>query len=688
VPLQGNIDFCDGSHLEGWAFDDAQPASRVRLEIRVDGHLRGSVLAGRYRADLARAGCFGDGHCSFALDMPVGLSRGQKIEVCRADDGAPLPGSPVTVSIPLRLESKFPVKDAFVTTASPASAIDVATDSCGSGAPLEGNFDFCDGFRLSGWAFDRPQGPGVNLEIRIDGELIGSVLARHYRADLARFGGGYCGFSIDMPVRLGPGTDHVIEICRADDGAPLPGSPKIIPALSRFDAEYLKKLAEDLQSTLVTAEKASELDEAILFLGRQTEALLATRARLEGAAEVVAQPYRRWGDLVPAPGQVRPTAPAMRPQALFIDDAYPLIGIGSNGGSNAALDHMRSLRRLGFDVSFVASGDLTDHGGAAAVLSAFGITALVAPWYSSVEEVLRRLGQPYNLVYLHRVQNAWTYHALVRRYCPRASIVYGVADLHHLRLARQAQILGVPSYAITGRLLRMQELFAAQVTDVVITHSSVEAELLRQVPNVKVAVVPFSAVVRSPRTGFSERSGIAFIGGFAHDPNLDAVYYLAEKIVPLVHESDPSIRFRVIGGQRERLGPSLPPLEFMGEVDNLDPIFDAVRLTVAPLRFGAGLKSKVIESLAAGVPCIGTSIAYEGMTPPDVVRGCIADTPAEFAAALLRLYDDEGAYADCSKAGRLYIQNAYSEARVDTLMREAVAPALRRWERASQDGGP
>jgi glycosyltransferase involved in cell wall biosynthesis len=653
----------------------------VLLKILVDGEFAASLLADQYRPDLAG---FGDGCCAFFVD-PFRLSRegDHIVHICRADDGAPLPGSPAIVAAD---EMTPPEESSPSVSGPPNPRAALVSDDVAPCPPLQGHLDLCDGFRLEGWAFDRVQpGWGVWLEIRVDGELIGHVVANRYRDDLASagcFGDGCCSFATDMPVRLNPGADHVISVCRADDGASMPGSPIIVPAISRFDAKYLKNVAKILRDSLVTVEKATELDETIRFLGRQTETLLAARARLAGGTGVVTDPYDRWDGFAPAPS-VRSAATAMRPQALFIDNAYPLTG--SDGGSNALLDHMRSLMRLGFDVSFAASEDLADRSGAAAALSAIGINPIVAPWYGSLEEVLRRLGQPFDLVYLHRVQTAWTYQALVRRYCKRALVVYGVADLHHLRLARQAQVLEIPSYAIRARRVRMEEMAAAQLADIVITHSSVEADLLRQVPNVTVAVVPWSVSARRAATAFSERDGVAFIGGFGHDPNLDAVHYLAEKIAPLVRKADPSIRFHVVGRDTERLQlPTRPDFKLVGDVDDINSVFDAVRLTVAPLRFGAGLKSKVVESLAAGVPCIGTSIAYEGMAPPDVLRGCVADEPADFAAALLRLYREEQAYSDCSDAGRLYAQHEYSEARVDDLMRKIVAPILQRLRRATQ----
>lgn len=686
LSLQGNLDICDDHRLAGWAFDKRQPGSPVPLLILADGQVVGRVLADRYRADVAKVGCFGDGNCGFAFRIPLRLSpeSDHLVEVCHADDRTPLPGSPKTVPALSPVEVVPPEVVSLRTDPLSDSEINI-TKAVRPHLSLEGSIDRCTGFLLEGWALDRSQlGSSVRLEILVDGELIGHVVANRYREDIfksGRFGDGFCGFGLDMPVRLKPGVEHLIEVRRADDGTPLPGSPKIVPAFSRFDAEYQNDLEKVLHDTLLTVEQPTDLDEPILFLGRQTEALLAARAQLERGTAAVAYPYDRWAGFAPSPA-VRSAASAIRPQALFITTDYPLIGRSS--GSNAVLEHMRSLTRLGFDVRFAASEDLADRNGAAAALLAAGITPLVAPWYSSIEEVLRRAGQPSDLVYLHRIDTAWPYHALVRRYCPRALVIYSVGELRHLRLARQAKILDVPSYGVSARGFRTRELAAAQLVDLVITHSPFEAELLRRLPKVKVMTLPWSVPVRKRPIAFSDRAGVAFIGGFGHDPNLDAVYYLAEQIAPLVRKDKPSMTFRVFGGQRERLPRSMPPLEFVGEADDLGAVFDTVLLTVAPLRFEAGLNSMVIDSLAAGVPCIGTSIAYEGMNPPDVVRACVADTPEALAAALLRLSGNQRAYAECAEAGRLYVKNTYSEARIDACIREVVDPVFARWERITQ----
>jgi glycosyltransferase involved in cell wall biosynthesis len=565
-------------------------------------------------------------------------------------------------------------------------------ESFGPPEMLQGNIDVCNRTRVAGWVFDPTQPRhAVRLEIRCDGEVIGHVVADRYRRDLEKtgyLGDGRCSFDFANPISLSPLSNHVIELLRATDGAPMPGSPVRLRAVSGLDVECRAAIAQMLSEATQAATKASDLDEIIVDQMTQVEELLASRARLDmGARAEMTSLHDRWGGMVPT-AAVRRSAPELRPQALFVDETLPAMGV--SGGANAAIDHMRALVRIGFDVSFVASQDLGDRCGRAVELAALGIRPLLAPWYGSVEEVLRRHTGRIDVVYLHRAGNAAAYGKLVRQHCPRAQLVYGVADLHHLRLARQGTVEDRPEVTRLAAQLRIEELLAARFADVVITHSNAEAELLRaQVPGVTVVQVPWSVPIRQSSATFVERNGVVFVGHFGHAPNVDAVHWLAEEIVPLVQRQEPAIRFRIVGSDMpeplRRL--AQPGLEIVGPVKRLDAIFDAARLTVAPLRYGAGIKAKVIESLAAGVPCVGTTIAFEGMTLPSALTSCVADTPAAFAAALIRLYHDERAYATAVMAGQRYVLVNNGEAYVDALMRQALSAALRRWAGIAEELG-
>ena len=549
---------------------------------------------------------------------------------------------------------------------------------------LQGNMEVCDRIQAGGWVFD-PTNPKqrIRLEVRCDGEVVGHVVADRYRRDLedvGYLGDGCCSFSFQHPVTLDPLSGHTIEILRAADGAPVPGSPVKLSVPSNFDAELRVGVTRMLRDVAQTATQPSDLDDIIGYMMGESEALLAARARLDvGVRADVTSIRERWGRLLPS-AAVQQAARELRPQALFVDEFFPAAGM--NGGASAAIDHMRSLMRVGFDVSFAASQDLDDRFQRGAELTALGIKPLLAPWYGSIEEILRRHNGRIDLVYLHRAANAAAYGKLVRQYCPRALLVYGVADLHRVRLARQGSVEDRPEVSRRAERLQIEEMVAARLADVVITHSNAEAALLRaRLPGVRVAVVPWAVPIRTSPNGFAGRDGVVFVGHFRHDPNVDAVYWLAKEIVPLVQEREPAIRFRIVGKDMPNSLRKLaqPGLELVASVATLDTLLDETRLTIAPLRYGAGLKAKVLESIAAGVPCVGTSIAFEGFTLPSALAGCVADTPEALVTALVRLYRDETAHAIAAEAGQRYALVNYGKACVDALMQQAVAPSLRRW---------
>jgi hypothetical protein len=183
---------------------------------------------------------------------------------------------------------------------------------------------------------------------------------------------------------------------------------------------------------------------------------------------------------------------------------------------------------------------------------------------------------------------------------------------------------------------------------------------------------------------FAERSGVAFIGSFAHAPNVDAVRWLVEEIMPLVWQTDPDLPCLIAGsGMSEDLHQQLarPGVKLLGRVERLSEIFQKARLTIAPLRFGAGLKDKVLRSMAAGLPCVGTSGAFDGMQglPGAITDVCRRDTAPGLADGIIRMHCDEAANASCAQTGREYIGAFYNEARVNALICEVAQPALDRF---------
>ena len=530
---------------------------------------------------------------------------------------------------------------------------------------LRGNVEKVDRDGVQGWVREEedPAVP-VSLLVSVDGDPVSRVLANVYRQDLERagIGNGRHGFMLKLEG-LSPSVPHNVRITRETDGQDVPGSPAVIPPSLRFDTEFQQHLAKMLSD----AETDEELAARAAFLAQQADRLLQLRAdrRTNRMERTGHRQFRaRWS------GRGAAAEPDHPPRALVIDDVLP--DVNRDAGSQAVVSHIRSLQRLGYAVTIAPAG--MAGGAEVAALEAIGVSCCCAPWCGSVEEVLRREQAGFALVYLHRGSNA-RYLPLIRHLQPRARVIYSVADLHHIRLARQAEVEQRPELLEASQRVRMAELSAARFADGVITHSSYEAALLkRDLPEAKVHVVPWSVPARPVSAQWSERRGLAFIGSYGHAPNLDAAWWLIQEIMPLVREQEPDLECLLVGSSmpdslKAAVAPGVQPV---GHVDDLPALFNRVRLTVAPLAFGAGVKGKVLDSLAAGVPCVCTPVAAEGLDLPDTLAGLVAPAAAGLAAAILRLHRDEAYNQACSAAGLAYVEQMLCESRLDTLMREAV----------------
>ncbi len=529
--------------------------------------------------------------------------------------------------------------------------------------PLQGNIEHAARDGLRGWVRDDadPANP-VSVLVTVEGQFTLRVLANAYRADLeqAGIGDGRHGFTLRLDG-LSPFQTHLVRLLREADGQPLPGSPVTIPARSQFDGEVQDHLA----AMLPDAASDDELLARASFLAQQADRLLQVRA--DRRSDVGQRHFHaRWS------GRDTPPLGPAAPRALVIDDRMP--ALDRDAGSSALVSHMRSLQRLGFSVVFAPAD--TRGGGAAATLAAEGIAPCHAPWTGSVEEVLRREAGGFALVYLHRASNT-RYLPLIRHHQPRARVVYCLADLHWLRLARQAEVEGRPELAELSQRLRAVELSAASLVDAVITHSSYEAALLAQdAPAARIHLVPWAIAPNPVATPWAERRGLAFVGSYGHAPNLDAAWWLLQEVLPLLRARAPTLECFFAGSDMpdSLRAAERPGARMLGQVSDLSGLFRRIRLTVAPLGFGAGVKGKVLDSLAAGLPCACTPVAAEGLDLPAPLSELVAQTPAALAELILRLHEDAAFNVLCSEAGLAFIAANWSQTRLDALMQPAVQP--------------
>ena len=347
---------------------------------------------------------------------------------------------------------------------------------------------------------------------------------------------------------------------------------------------------------------------------------------------------------------------------LFIDETTPTPD--EDAGSVAAVAHIQAMQRLGAKVTFVPSDNMAHLGAITQALQRIGVECLHAPWYWSVEEVVRKRGAEFDAVYLHRYVNAFKYAGVLRAAMPHAKLIYSVADIHHLRLEREAQVTGSAEVAQNAAALKTRELQALGTVDQVIVHSAYEGSYLAgMVDEAQLNIIPWVVPCRPSDAPFAARNGITFLGGYRHPPNVDAVEYFVRDVMPHLRELVPGVVFRIAGSHMPEHFHELaaPDVVLEGFIPDLQPFFAQQRLMVAPLRYGAGVKGKVFESLSRGLPCIASSVAAEGMGLLDGEEIAVADDPRAIAEAVAWLYQDEAAWTRLQQGGLAYIERTCSE---------------------------
>jgi hypothetical protein len=267
---------------------------------------------------------------------------------------------------------------------------------------------------------------------------------------------------------------------------------------------------------------------------------------------------------------------------------------------------------------------------------------------------------------------------LIRSHCPWARVIFDTVDLHFLRMQREAEVRRDPHLAHEAARMRQVEIACMRSADVTIAVSEEERRLLLDLlPEVVVETLPnVFQVPAGPPPGLEGRAGLLFVGGFWHVPNGDAVLWFAEHVWPRIQAQAPDVVFRIAGSDPTPEVLALgrrPGIEVLGYQPDLTPHFNAARVFVAPLRFGAGMKGKVGQSLVNGLPAVATPIGAEGMSLVAGEHLLVADVAEDFAEAVLGLLQDDALWLRLQAQGRALIEATLSKAvvarRLETLFR-------------------
>ncbi len=360
------------------------------------------------------------------------------------------------------------------------------------------------------------------------------------------------------------------------------------------------------------------------------------------------------------PGTPRRARASCQLRALLVDSRWP--EPDRDSGSVDAMNLVTELVRLGYEITFwaLASPSNDEY---RAQLEGLGVTCLSKASAGALDRFLETAGESLALCVLSRVHAGGRSFESIRRFAEDARVVFNTVDLHFLREEREARLKGNRSRLAVAAATRERELYLVRQADATIVVSSEERRLIEAaVPGARVFDLPLAREVHWPSTTFDVRSGIGFVGGFAHAPNVDALQFFLSEVWSIVLRGIPDCEFTIVGpGLPSDVLMSMPErARYLGHVPDLSRWFDTLRLSVAPLRYGAGAKGKVASSLAHGVPCIATPIAVEGMHLHPHLGVLVETSPEGLASRIIAAYGDPKLWSDLSAAGLEYARHQLS----------------------------
>ncbi|HNC82421.1 MAG TPA: glycosyltransferase, partial [Nitrospira sp.] len=381
---------------------------------------------------------------------------------------------------------------------------------------------------------------------------------------------------------------------------------------------------------------------------------------------------QRWAGALASHGHADPAKLPInrncRGRVLVIDTRTPMPDRDS--GSMDTYQYLRMLKSFGFHVIFVPE-NLVHAGPYSDDLQRIGVETLYTPYWLSFEQIFSTLGPGLDYVLVFRAPLADSLLGLIRHHAPRARFIFDTVDLHFLRLEREAELADDAEKRRDAARMREIELNLMRKADATIVLSSYEMSLLsRLVPEANLHEIPIvrQAPPRSDK-GFDERRDVVFVGGFEHTPNVDAVKWFIAEVMPHLQKRRFTGQFVVVGSSmpQEIRDLARPGIVMRGFVPDLEAFFGDIRVSVAPLRYGAGLKGKVISSLSYGVPVVATGVAVEGGGFTHGTDVWVADHPDDIAQAIIRLHEDRSEWEAYSAAGYSFFEDNFS---VDVVSRK------------------
>jgi GT2 family glycosyltransferase len=346
---------------------------------------------------------------------------------------------------------------------------------------------------------------------------------------------------------------------------------------------------------------------------------------------------------------------------LMIDHYVPQFD--KDAGSRTVYAYLKAFVKLGYNVKFFGE-NFNRHEPYTSALQKLGIEVLYGPYYQrNYKEWLKINGKNIDIVFFNRPHITKEFIDDVIPLCPKAKFIYYGHDLHNVRIQREYELKGDKNLLKEAKQWKEIEYNIFKKVDLIYYPSIVEKEILDKDKavknkNVKVLQPYFFDEVKPFEYNFNERKDILFVGGFSHAPNLDGIMWFIDNAFNKILEKYPEIVLHIAGSYppeslKAKENKNIVVEGFVSD-EKLQSLYSSVRLVVVPLRYGAGIKGKVIEAMSKGTPVITTSCGAEGINSDAL---CIDEDMLK----VIDLYEDEEKLKEYSKKEIEFINKEYTE---------------------------
>ena len=348
---------------------------------------------------------------------------------------------------------------------------------------------------------------------------------------------------------------------------------------------------------------------------------------------------------------------------LVVDHFVP--EFDRDAGSRTTFEYLNMFIKQGFIVKFLGD-NFNNKEPYTSILEQKGIEVLYGKKYhDEIFDWIDLNKDNIDFIYLNRPHIALNYIKYFKNNT-NAKIIYYGHDLHFLREQREYELNHDETHKFESEKWKNIELDIMRNSDIAYYPSYIEKNVINEIdPKIKVKAINAyicDKIDENYKLKFKKRKGLIFVGGFRHRPNVDGITWFVENIYPIV-KSKLNIPLYIVGSE--------PPREIMKLEGNgitilanvsdekLKELYDTVKIVIVPLRFGAGIKGKVIEAMSRGLPIVTTSVGAEGIKNSEKILN-ITDDVNDFANKIIELYDNNDKLEELSNAEIKYINDNFT----------------------------